>query len=117
MSVNDTFGTAMIGGIKALFPKLNMPYELVDTISYDAAAKDLSVEVRKAKATKADLLLPVCRLNDGKLLTGNGQAALGADGRAEPRFARPLRAGLLKTMASMASSSSRMCRGSTRSRR
>jgi branched-chain amino acid transport system substrate-binding protein len=68
MSVNDTFGTAMIGGIKALFPKLNMPYELVDTISYDAAAKDLSVEVAKAKATKADLLLPVCRLNDGKLL-------------------------------------------------
>jgi branched-chain amino acid transport system substrate-binding protein len=68
MSVNDTFGTAMIGGIKALFPKLNMPYELVDTISYDAAAKDLSIEVGKAKATKADLLLPVCRLNDGKLL-------------------------------------------------
>jgi len=68
MSVNDTFGTAMIGGIKALFPKLNMPYELVDTISYDAAAKDLSVEVAKAKATKADLLLPVCRLNDGKFL-------------------------------------------------
>ena len=68
MSVNDTFGTAMMGGIKALFPKLDMPYELIETISYDAAAKDLSVEVAKAKATKADLLLPVCRLNDGKLL-------------------------------------------------
>jgi branched-chain amino acid transport system substrate-binding protein len=68
MSVNDTFGTAMIGGIKALFPKLDMPYQLIETISYDAAAKDLSVEVAKAKATKADLLLPVCRLNDGKLL-------------------------------------------------
>jgi branched-chain amino acid transport system substrate-binding protein len=68
MSVNDTFGTAMINGIKALFPKLDMPYELVDTISYDAAAKDLSVEVAKAKATKAELLLPVSRLNDAKLL-------------------------------------------------
>src|SRR5260370_1528343 len=68
MSVNDTFGTAMINGIKALFPKLDMPYEIVETISYDAAAKDLSVEVGKAKATKAELLLPVCRLNDGKLL-------------------------------------------------
>jgi len=52
MSINDTFGTAMIGGIKAMFPKLNMPYELVDVITYDAAAKDLSVEVGKAKATR-----------------------------------------------------------------
>ena len=68
MSVNDTFGTAMINGIKALFPKLDMPYEIVETISYDAAAKDLSVEVGKAKATKAELLLPVCRLNDAKLI-------------------------------------------------
>ncbi len=68
MSINDTFGTAMINGIKALFPKLGMPYEIVDTISYDPAAKDLAVEVGKAKATKADLLMPVCRLNDAKLL-------------------------------------------------
>ncbi|MBV8392997.1 MAG: ABC transporter substrate-binding protein [Alphaproteobacteria bacterium] len=68
MSINDTFGTAMMGGIKAMFPKLDMPYELVDIISYDAAAKDLSVEVAKAKATKADMLMPVCRLNDAKLL-------------------------------------------------
>jgi branched-chain amino acid transport system substrate-binding protein len=68
LSLNDTFGTAMIGGIKAMFPKLGMPYELVDIISYDAAAKDLSVEVAKAKATKADMLMPICRLNDGKLM-------------------------------------------------
>ncbi|OFX02319.1 MAG: branched-chain amino acid ABC transporter [Alphaproteobacteria bacterium RIFCSPHIGHO2_12_FULL_66_14] len=68
MSVNDTFGTAMINGIKALFPKLDMPYQIVDTISYDPAAKDLSVEVAKAKATKAELLMPVSRLNDAKLL-------------------------------------------------
>jgi branched-chain amino acid transport system substrate-binding protein len=68
LSINDTFGTAMIGGIKAMFPKFNMPYELVDTISYDANAKDLSVEVAKAKATKADMVMPVCRLNDAKLL-------------------------------------------------
>jgi branched-chain amino acid transport system substrate-binding protein len=68
LSINDTFGTSMIGGIKAMFPKFNMPYELVDTISYDANAKDLSVEVAKAKATKADMMMPVCRLNDAKLL-------------------------------------------------
>jgi branched-chain amino acid transport system substrate-binding protein len=68
LSLNDTFGTAMIGGIKAMFPKLDMPYQLVDIINYDPAAKDLSVEVAKAKATKADLLMPICRLNDGKLI-------------------------------------------------
>ena len=68
MSVNDTFGTSMVHGIKALFPKLDMPYEIVDTITYDPAAKDLSVEVGKAKATKADMLMPVSRLNDAKLL-------------------------------------------------
>ena len=68
MSVNDTFGTSMVGGIKALFPKLDMPYEIVDTITYDPAAKDLSVEVGKAKATKAEMLMPVSRLNDAKLI-------------------------------------------------
>ena len=38
------------------------------TITYDPAAKDLSVEVAKAKATKAELLMPVSRLNDAKLM-------------------------------------------------
>ena len=68
LSTNDTFGTAMIGGIKAMFPSLEMPYRLVDIISYDPATKDLAVEVAKAKATKADLLLPICKLTDGKLM-------------------------------------------------
>jgi branched-chain amino acid transport system substrate-binding protein len=68
MSVNDAFGTAMMGGIKAMFPKFEMPYEIVDVIAYDPRAKDLSVEVAKAKATKADILMPVSRLNDAILL-------------------------------------------------
>jgi branched-chain amino acid transport system substrate-binding protein len=68
LGLNDTFGSAMVGGIKATFPKLDMPYQLLDIITYDAAAKDLSVEVAKAKATKAELLLMICRLNDGKLI-------------------------------------------------
>jgi branched-chain amino acid transport system substrate-binding protein len=68
MSVNDTFGTAMQNGIKGLFPTLNMPYQIVDVIAYDPRAKDLSVEVAKAKATKAELLMPVSRLNDAILL-------------------------------------------------
>ena len=69
MHINDTFGTAMKGGIGAVMPKFDLPYKIVDTIAYDPAARDLSVEVAKAKATGADALLMVSRLNDAILLT------------------------------------------------
>ena len=65
---NDAFGAAMIRGIKATFATSDMPYEIVDAISYDPAAHDLSSEIAKAKATKAELLMPICRLNDGRML-------------------------------------------------
>jgi branched-chain amino acid transport system substrate-binding protein len=69
MHVNDTFGTAMKGGIGTVMPKFDLPYKLVETIAYDPAARDLSVEIAKAKATGADALLMVSRLNDAILLT------------------------------------------------
>src|SRR5882757_6502315 len=69
LHVNDTFGTAMKNGVGAVMPKFNMPYEIKETISYDPTARDLSVEVSKAKATGADALLVVSRLNDAILLT------------------------------------------------
>jgi branched-chain amino acid transport system substrate-binding protein len=68
MHVNDTFGQANAKAIAAIAPKLNLPFQLVDTISYDPAAKDLSVEVAKAKSTRADFLLLVSRLNDAIVL-------------------------------------------------
>ena len=69
MHVNDTFGQAMTKGIGALLPmRTQLPFKIVDTISYDPAAKDLTVEVSKAKASNADFLLLVCRLNDAILL-------------------------------------------------
>jgi branched-chain amino acid transport system substrate-binding protein len=69
MHVNDTYGTAMSKGVAALMPKFNMPYTIAEEISYDPAARDLSVEVTKAKATNAEVLLVVGRLNDALLLT------------------------------------------------
>jgi len=69
MHVNDTFGTAMKNGIGAVFPKFNMPYQIAETIAYDPTARDLSVEVAKAKATGAEALLMVSRLNDAILIT------------------------------------------------
>jgi branched-chain amino acid transport system substrate-binding protein len=69
MHVNDTFGQAMRGAVGAILPRLtNLPFKITETISYDPAAKDLSVEVSKAKASKADFLLVVCRLNDAIIL-------------------------------------------------
>lgn len=69
MHVNDTFGTAMAQGIPNVLPRHNMPYTIKETIAYDPAARDLSVEVAKAKAAGADALLVVSRINDAILLT------------------------------------------------
>ncbi len=69
MHVNDTFGQSMAKGIGAILPTLtSLPFKVVDTISYDPAAKDLTVEVSKAKSSNADILLNVCRLNDAIIL-------------------------------------------------
>jgi len=69
MHVNDTFGEANRKAIEALMPKLDyLPFKITETIAYDPAAKDLTVEVAKAKASKAELLLLVCRLNDSIIL-------------------------------------------------
>lgn len=69
MHVNDTFGTAVARGIGAAMPHMKqLTFKIVDTIPYDPAAKDLTVEVSKAKASKADFLLLVCRLQDSIIL-------------------------------------------------
>lgn len=69
MHVNDTFGQAMAKGIGATMTRMTqLPFKIVETISYDPAARDLSVEIAKAKATNADFLLLVSRLNDAILL-------------------------------------------------
>jgi branched-chain amino acid transport system substrate-binding protein len=69
MHVNDLFGTQMSQGIHKMMPDYNLPYTFVDEISYDPGARDLSVEVTKAKATNAEIMVVVGRLNDAMLLT------------------------------------------------
>jgi len=68
MHVNDTFGTASRDGVEKIFPTLDMPFKILETIAYDPAARDLSVEVAKAKATGAELVMLISRLNDSILL-------------------------------------------------
>jgi branched-chain amino acid transport system substrate-binding protein len=66
---NDTFGTAMSKGFGAMAPKAGLPFTVSDEIAYDPTTKDLSVEVAKAKATNAEVLIVVSRLNDAILMT------------------------------------------------
>src|SRR5215510_8007386 len=68
MHINDTFGQANKNAIDKIFPTMNLPFKIVESIAYDVAAKDLSVEVAKAKATNADILMTVTRLNDAIIL-------------------------------------------------
>jgi branched-chain amino acid transport system substrate-binding protein len=70
MHVNDTFGQAMQKGFTGVMQKFPaIPYKVVDTIAYDPAARDLSVEVAKARSSGADALVMVSRLNDAILIT------------------------------------------------
>jgi branched-chain amino acid transport system substrate-binding protein len=70
MHVNDTFGVAMQKGFSGVMQKFPaIPYKLADTIAYDPAARDLSVEVTKARASGAEALVMVSRLNDAILIT------------------------------------------------
>ena len=65
---NDTAGTAVLKAVDGLWGDLEQHIKIVGRIGYDAKARDLSVEVAKAKATGADLLLPVTRVNDAILI-------------------------------------------------
>jgi len=65
---NDTFGQANKAALDAVLPGLGMPFRLVDSLSYDPAAQDLSVEIAKAKASNADLVLVTTRSKDAIML-------------------------------------------------
>jgi branched-chain amino acid transport system substrate-binding protein len=68
MHANDTFGQSMLKGITALMPKLGLPFQIVETVAYDPLARDLSIEVAKCKAAKADIHMVVTRNKDAGLM-------------------------------------------------
>src|SRR4026209_1065587 len=45
MHINGTFGQANKAAIDRIFPTMNLPFKIVDSIAYDPSTKDLSVEV------------------------------------------------------------------------
>lgn len=68
LHANDTFGQSMLGGVRALWERMKAPVKIIETIAYSASARDLSIEVAKAKAAKPDLLMPITRGNDAILI-------------------------------------------------
>jgi len=68
MHLNDSFGTAMVNGINGYNDKVGLPFKIVEDIAYSPQTNDLSAEVAKAKAAKADLHVVVTRLNDAMLM-------------------------------------------------
>jgi len=68
MYVNDPLGQSSAAAIDRLMPELNMPFQIVDKITYDPKARDLAIEVAKAKSAQADLHIVMARLNDAVLM-------------------------------------------------
>jgi branched-chain amino acid transport system substrate-binding protein len=68
MHVNDTFGQSMLKAIDSYADSGRLPFKIVEKIAYDPQAKDLSIEVAKAKAAGAELHMVVTRLNDAILM-------------------------------------------------
>jgi branched-chain amino acid transport system substrate-binding protein len=68
LHVNDTFGQGIMKGVDVLWDKQQVPIKILDRIGYDVRARDLSVEVAKAKAVGADLLMPITRVSDAILI-------------------------------------------------
>jgi len=61
---NDNFGTAQRNAMDKLYPTSGVPLQLLESISYDPKAQDLSVEVTKIRSLNPDVLLVVTRAAD-----------------------------------------------------
>jgi branched-chain amino acid transport system substrate-binding protein len=68
LHLNNTMGTSTATNVDEVWNELGMPLKLVERIPYDEKAKDLSVEVAKAKASGADALVTVTRVNDAVMI-------------------------------------------------
>ncbi len=68
LHANDTFGMANKAAWDRLFPDAAMPFTMLDPIAYDPKAQDLSVEVAKAKASGAELVVVTTRAADAILI-------------------------------------------------
>ncbi|MTV19012.1 MULTISPECIES: ABC transporter substrate-binding protein [Bradyrhizobium] len=68
MHLNNTMGQSTAASIDQAWKEVEVPLRIAEYIPYDERAKDLSVEVAKAKASGADALVSVTRVNDAIMI-------------------------------------------------
>jgi branched-chain amino acid transport system substrate-binding protein len=68
MHLNNTMGQSTAASIDQAWKEVDVPLKIAEHIPYDEKAKDLSVEVAKAKASGADALISVTRVNDAIMI-------------------------------------------------
>ncbi|WP_342725758.1 ABC transporter substrate-binding protein [Bradyrhizobium sp. B097] len=68
MHLNNTMGQSTAASIDQAWTELDVPLKIAQYIPYDEKARDLSVEVAKAKASGADALVSVTRVNDAIMI-------------------------------------------------
>ncbi|MCC8952806.1 ABC transporter substrate-binding protein [Bradyrhizobium sp. Pear77] len=68
MHLNNTMGQSTAASIDQTWKEVDVPLKITQYIPYDEKARDLSVEVAKAKASGADALVSVTRVNDAIMI-------------------------------------------------
>ena len=68
LHLNNTMGQSTAASIDQAWKEVDVPLKIAQYIAYDEKAKDLSVEVAKAKASGADALISVTRVNDAIMI-------------------------------------------------
>ena len=98
-NTGDAFGRGQGAAFIKYVKDNRLPFEIVEHIEYPMGVKDLSAEVAKMKAAKPDLLCPVARPGDAKLLIRElykqrvellGIISPGSPGWYEPEFVRDM---------------------------
>ncbi|WP_024576514.1 MULTISPECIES: ABC transporter substrate-binding protein [unclassified Afipia] len=68
LHLNNTMGQSTAASIDQAWKEVGVPLKIAQYVPYDEKAKDLSVEVAKAKASGADALVSVTRVNDAIMI-------------------------------------------------
>ncbi|WP_354056961.1 ABC transporter substrate-binding protein [Bradyrhizobium sp. RT6a] len=68
LHLNNTMGQSTAASIDQAWKEVGVPLKIAQYVAYDEKAKDLSVEVAKAKASGADALISVTRVNDAIMI-------------------------------------------------
>jgi branched-chain amino acid transport system substrate-binding protein len=98
-NAGDAFGRGQGAAFLKFVKDNKLPFEIVEHIEYPLGVKDLSAEVTKIKAAKPDLLCPVARPGDAKLLIRElykqrvelmGIISPGSPGWYEPEFVKDM---------------------------